>query len=82
MPNKNKDLAHLVKEAKIYASIEANHQKLLTHLENRGIKLSDKPIEQLEKDLLASMQRQGMDLSKHPSVKKMAEHYGLLSEEK
>ncbi|MFY9225635.1 MAG: hypothetical protein WAQ98_23360 [Blastocatellia bacterium] len=80
MPKKNKDLAHLVKEAKIYASIEVKHQKLVEYLKKREIKLSDKPIEQIERDLLASMQRQGMDLSKHPSVREMAEHYGLLPE--
>ena len=78
MPNKNKDLTHLAKEAKIYASIEAKHQKVVEYLEKRGIKPSNKPIEEIEKDLLASMQRQGMDLSKHPSVREMAEHYGLL----
>ncbi|MFY9227634.1 MAG: hypothetical protein WAQ98_33485 [Blastocatellia bacterium] len=78
MPKKNKDLAHLVKEAKIYASIEAKHQKVVEYLEKRGIKPSDKPIEQIEKDLLASIQRQGMDLSKYPPIREMAEHYGLL----
>lgn len=78
MSKKNKGLARLVEEAKIYASIEAKHQKLVEYLEKRGIKPSNKPIEQIEKDLLASMQRQGMDLSKHPSVREMAEHYGLL----
>ncbi|MFY9221526.1 MAG: hypothetical protein WAQ98_02590 [Blastocatellia bacterium] len=85
MSKKNKDLTLLIKEAKIYASIEAKHQKLVEYLEKSEIKPSkseikpsDKPIEEIEKDLLASIQRQGMDLSKHPSVREMAEHYGLL----
>lgn len=82
MPKKKQKLAYLVQEAKIYASIETKHQKLMTNLEKNAIKLSDEPIEEIEKNLLANMQKLGMDLSKHPSVREMAKHYGLLVEKK
>lgn len=78
MPKKKQNLARLVQEAKIYASIETKHQKLMANLEKNGIKLSDEPIEEIEKNLLTSMQRRRMDLSKHSSVREMAKPYGLL----
>ncbi|MFY9224630.1 MAG: hypothetical protein WAQ98_18295 [Blastocatellia bacterium] len=82
MVKKTKKLKGLAAKAKIYARIETKHQKLMATLEKNGIKLSDKPIEEIEKKLLANMQKLGMDLSKHPSVREMAEHYGLLVEKK
>jgi DNA polymerase I-like protein with 3'-5' exonuclease and polymerase domains len=82
MQKNTQNLTGLVQEAKIYASIETKHQKLMANLEKNGIKLSDKPIEEIEKNLLANMQKLGMDLSKHSSVREMAEHYGLLVEKK
>lgn len=50
----------------------------MANLEKNGIKLSDEPIEEIEKNLLTSMQRRRMDLSKHSSVREMAKPYGLL----
>ena len=82
MVKKTKKLKGLAAKAKIDASIEAKHQKLMSNLEKNAIKLSDEPIEEIEKNLLANMQKLGMDLSKHPSVREMAEHYGLLVEKK
>lgn len=82
MAKKKKDLKRLISKAKIYASIEEKHQKLMESLEKRGIKLDDKPIDEVEKGLLLNMQRLGMNLEENASVRKMAQYHGILPEKK
>ena len=82
MAKRKNDLTRLVSEAKIYASIEEKHQKLMESFERQGIKLEDKPIDEVEKNLLLIMQRLGMNLEEHSSVRKLAQYHGVLAEKK
>jgi hypothetical protein len=82
MAKKKKDIKRLISEAKIYTSIEEKHQKLIESFERQGIKLEDKPIDEVEKGLLLNMQRLGMNLEENQSVREMAQYYGILPERK
>lgn len=72
----------LIFEAKTRINIEENYQKLIKTVEKQGMNLEDKPIDEVEKNLLLTMQRLGMDLEEHQSVRKMAQYHGVLPEKK
>jgi len=50
--------------------------------ERQGVKLGDRPIEEVEKSLLLGMQRLGMDLEENPLIKSFAEYHGVLPQKK
>ena len=82
MAKKDKDLKGLISQAKIYARIEEKHQKLMKNLQQHGITLENKPIDEVEKSLSLTMQRLGMNLEEYSSVKQMALHYDVLPQKK
>lgn len=73
---------HSTLEPTTHINIEENYQKLIETFEKQGINLKDKPIDEVEKNLLLTMQRLGMDLEEHQSVRKMAQYHGILPEKK
>ncbi len=82
MARKKQSLKSLISKTKIQASIEKQHQKLVESFEKQGIKLDERPIDEVEKDLLLSMQRLGMDLEETPLMRRFAEHHGILQQKK